>query len=115
MKNLKEHIIEGIFDEKDNLKNIDTNVIFNLIQKYRKTQTRVPKKLHDNLNRPINLGDLILYSNGLGIYAGLAISLDEDTNDVFMSWDKEEHGWWVQADRCLKIGKDSLNEIIKIK
>lgn len=111
MKTLK----ESIFDEKDNLKNIDTNTIFNLIQKYRKTQTGVPKKLHDNLNRPINLGDLILYSNGIGIYVGLVINLDEDTNEVFMSWNKEKNGWWVHADRCLKINKNALNEIIKIK
>jgi len=111
MKTLK----ESIFDEEDNLKNIDINTIFNLIQKYKKTQAGVPKKLHDNLNRPINLGDLILYSNGLGIYVGLVISIDEDTNDVFMSWNKEEHGWWVQADRCLKINKNTLSEIIKIK
>lgn len=111
MKTLK----ESIFDEKDNLKNIDKNVIFNLIQKYRKTQTGVPKKLHDILNRPINLGDLIFYSNGLSIHVGLVISIEEESNDVFMSWDKEEHGWWVSADRCLKINKDILNEIIKIK
>lgn len=111
MKTLK----ESIFDEEDNLKNVDINTIFNLIQKYKKTQTGVPKKLHDNLNRPINLGDLILYSNGIGIYVGLVISIDEDTNDVFMSWNKEEHGWWVQADRCLKINKNALNEIIKTK
>lgn len=88
MKTLK----ESIFDEKDNLKNIDVNVIFNLIQKYRKTQTGVPKKLHDNLNRPINLGDLILYPNGIGIYAGLVISIDEENNDILISWNKEKHG-----------------------
>ena len=40
MKTLK----ESIFDEEDNLKNVDTDIDFNLIQKYRKTQTKSPKK-----------------------------------------------------------------------
>lgn len=111
MKTLK----ESIFDEETNMKNVDIAAILNLIQKYRKIQTGLPKKLHDNLNRPINLGDLIIYSNGLGIEVGLVNKINETNNSVFMIWNNEGRGWWVSPDVCLKIDKDLLNEIIKIK
>ena len=111
MKTLK----ESIFDEEDNLKNVETDIAFNLIQKYRKTQTKSPKKIHDNLNRPINLGDLIIYSTGLNIEIGLITNIDEKNNTVFMARDKENNGWWIHTDECLKINKNILDEIIKIK
>ena len=110
MKNL----IESIFDEKDQMDNIDINAALNMISKYQsKDFTYDNGKAQDCKGNIVEKGDMVIFSNGLRIYLGLVTDIDEGELCINYTG-KSNRTWWYTAYKTLKIDQKIAKSIVKL-
>lgn len=110
MKNL----IESIFDEKDQMDNIDINAELNMISKYQsKSFTYDKNKVQDCKGNIVEKGDMVIFSNGIQIYLGLVTDIDE--GELCINYTGKPNGvWWYTAYKTLKIDQKIAKSIVKL-
>lgn len=110
MKNL----IESIFDEKDQMNNIDINASLNMISKYQSKSFSYDKdKVQDCKGNIVEKGDMVIFSNGIQIYLGLVTDIDE--GELCINYTGKPNGtWWLNAYKTLKIDQKIAKSIVKL-
>lgn len=111
MKTLK----ESIFDEKEQMKNVEDSAILSLLKKFKKYNTKNFKSIEDCKGMPIGVGDFVIFSNGgMNIMMGLVTGVDIESSSILVNHSGEPHtGWWVETSRTLKINKNIAIDIVK--
>lgn len=111
MKTLK----ESIFDEKDQMKNIEDNAILSLLKKFKKYYSKNFNSIEDCKGMPIDVGDVVIFSNGgTDIRMGLVTKVDEKNSSILVNHTGEPNtGWWVRTSQTLKINKNIAIDIVK--
>lgn len=110
MKTLK----ESIFDEKNQMTNIDINATLNMIGKFQsKNFSYDANKVQDCKGNIIEKGDVVIFSNGIQIYLGIVTDIDE--GEICINYTGKPNGvWWYTAYRTLKIDQKIAKSIIKL-
>ena len=110
MKSLR----ESIFDEKEQMQNIEDNAVLTLLKKF-KSHCSKSNSLEDCKGMPINIGDIVIFSNGgINIMMGLVTTVDEESSSIFVNWSGVPNtGWWRESSQTLKINKNIANNIVK--
>ena len=111
MKALK----ESIFDEEEQMKNVEDNTTLSLLKKFKKYHTKNLKSIEDCKGMPIGVGDFVIFSNGgTNIMMGLVTFIDIESSSIFVNHSGEpDTGWWVETSRTLKINKNIAIDIVK--
>lgn len=111
MKTLK----ESIFDEKEQLKNVEDSAILSLLKKFKKHYTKNYKSIEDCKGMPVRVGDFVIFSNGgMDIMMGLVTKVDVEYSSVLVNHSGEPNtGWWVETSRTLRINKNIAIDIVK--
>ena len=111
MKTLK----ESIFDEKEQIKNLEDSAILTLLKKFKKYYSKNYKSMEDCKGMPIGIGDMVIFSNGgMNIMMGLVTEVDVESSSVFVNYSGEPNtGWWIEASQTLKINKNIAMDIVK--
>lgn len=111
MKTLK----ESIFDEKEQLKNVEDNAILSLLKKFKKYYSKNSKSIKDCKGIPVGIGDLVIFSNGgMETMMGLVTKVDEKSPIILVNYSGEpDTGWWIEASQTLKINKNIAIDIVK--
>ena len=111
MKTLK----ESIFDEKEQMKNIEDNATLSLLKKFKKYHSKNSESIKDCKGIPIGIGDMVIFSNGgMNIMMGLVTKVDEESGSIFVNHSGEPNtGWWIETSQTLKINKNIAIDIVK--
>lgn len=111
MKTLK----ESIFDEKEQLKNVEDSAILSLLKKFKKYYTKNYKSIEDCKGMPVSVGDMVIFSNGgMDIMMGLVTEVDAESGDIFVNHSGEpDTGWWKETSQTLRINKNIAMNIVK--
>lgn len=109
MKTLK----ESIFDEKEQMKNIDDNATLSLLKKFKKNYSKNYKSMEDCKGMPVGVGDFVIFS-GTNIMMGLVTKVDKKSSSVLVNHSGEPNtGWWIETSQILKINKNIAIDIVK--
>lgn len=111
MKTLK----ESIFDEKEQMKNVEDSAILSLLKKFKKHYSKNYKSMEDCKGMPVFVGDMVIFSNGgINIMMGLVTEVDIESSSIFVNHSGEPNtGWWIEPWKALKIDKDIAMKIVK--
>jgi uncharacterized protein YkvS len=111
MKTLK----ESIFDEKEQMKNVENSAILSLLKKFKKYYTKNYKSIEDCKGMLVGVGDVVIFSNGgTNIMMGLVTKVDEESGSVLVNHSGEPNtGWWIETSQTLKINKNIAMDIVK--
>lgn len=106
---------ESIFDEKEQIKDIENNALLNIMMDYHKAKSNSTTKIQDCKNNPIKKGDILLFSNaGINIMMGLVIDISKKHSQVLVNFSgAPDTGWWIEPWKALKIDKDIAMKIVK--
>ena len=110
MKNL----IESIFDEKEQMNDIDNKAMLTLIKKYQSyLYTYDKNKVQDCKGNSIKIGDVVIFSNGLQIYLGVVERIED--GELLVNYTGKPNGcWWNTAYKTLKIDQKIAKDIVKM-
>lgn len=111
MKTLK----ESIFDEKEQMKNVEDSAILSLLKKFKKHYSKNYKSMEDCKGMPVFVGDMVIFSNGgMNIMMGLVTEVDIESSSIFVNHSGEPNtGWWKETSQTLKINKNIAIDIVK--
>lgn len=111
MKTLK----ESIFDEKEQMKNVEDNAILSLLKKFKKYYCKNFKSIEDCKGMSIGVGDVVIFSNGgTNIMMGLVTKADVESSSILVNHSGEPNtGWWIETSQTLKINKNIAIDIVK--
>ena len=111
MKSLR----ESIFDEKEQMQNIEDSAILSLLKKFKKHYSKNYKSMEDCKGMPVGVGDIVIFSNGgINIMMGLVTEVDVESSSVLVNHSGEPNTvWWKETSQTLKINKSIANNIVK--